>query len=338
MHGKVPVDETASSTPSQWTAGDDQGSLDGFPQSPPNVSASALAGTDCIPNQNAPACDPGSVEGRLRGDRAQGIVTMTVRDPVPPGVGAKLTNLHLTIVHRETGSDVDQRHVWISNGLPEQFAQVRCDLSDSGSVLGDSGDDWRRDEYDCNNMSGVSRPYFPGGDLTVKYQVQLDRQRSQEPEPSSMIGLDSVQLTATFHRPTAQTSHPSGNVLEVDPGGAMHTDGTLDLPGGAVKLDFGGAASSTFGRGLIVRSLDASNFPNDTAFTPFSLPNGGNYTDRLATFQAFLGSDARPILTARVRFCDAHPNGAAAEVSSECPRPDATVVAPAKILAWDPQR
>jgi hypothetical protein len=121
----------------------------------------------------------------------------------------------------------------------------------------------------------------------------------------------------------------------------MHTNGTLDLPGGDVQLDFGGTASSTFGRGLIVRTLDASNFPNDQDFTPFSLPNGGTYTDRLATFRAFLGTDTTkdPILTARVRFCDAHPDGPPLDTPpDECQRPDTTVVAPAKILAWDPKR
>src|SRR3954464_9508027 len=113
---------------------------------------------------------------------------MTVPDPVPD-IGAKVTDLQLTIVHRETGNDVDQRHVWISNGLPDKFAQVRCDLTDNGNDLGSTGDNWRRDQYDCNQMSSPSRPYFPGGDLTVTYQVQLDRQQDRQPEPSSMIGL-----------------------------------------------------------------------------------------------------------------------------------------------------
>jgi hypothetical protein len=333
IHGTPPQNETSDpTTPSRWTVADRNGSFD-LPPSSATTPASLLSDSECDPNRN---CTGGYVQGTLRGDRAQGDIVMTVGDPVPADIGAKLAKLHLEITHREqNGDDIDHQRVIISTGLPDGFQTV-CQLSGAGEDVPLRGD-WRTDPFECD-LAGVQLPYFPTGNLELTYEVQLKGPRSGDNPPArtATIGLDAVRMTAEFARPTAQTSQPSDPVLQVDGGGVLHTDGTLDLPTGAVRIDFGQRSTNVFGRGVIVRTLDASNFPNDAGFRPFSLPNGGNYTDRLATFQAFLGSDASPALTARVRFCDAHPDGTDANVS----RPDCSGIlgGPAKILAWDPTR
>ena len=153
-----------------------------------------------VPNRN---CSGGFVPGTLRGDRAEGDVVMTIPDPVPAGVGAKVERLHLDITHRERGNDVEESHVWISAaGLPKPFD---CDLTDPDTSLG-TADNFQTDGYDCK-LSGFELPYFPVGDLTVTYQVQLKNRREGDPERTADVALDAVQLTAVFAAP--RHAHPS---------------------------------------------------------------------------------------------------------------------------------
>ena len=338
IHGTPPHNELSGSrtTPSGWTVGVRNGSFD-FPQSSPATPASLLADSECDPDSN---CTGGFVEGRVRGDRAVADVQLTVPDPNPTNVGLKMDHLHLDITHRESGgNDIQQVRVFISDGLPERF-QSECDLSRSGEDVPQSGS-WNTKGFDCA-LNDVHLPYFKAGDLKITYEVQLKNRGNGDnpPERSATIGLDAVQLTSVFARSTAQTSHPSGNVLQIDSGAALHTDGTVDLPTGALNIDFGQTTSTTFGRGVIAKTLVASRLPSAEDFIPFSLPNGGTYTNRLATFRAFLGSDtsdpSTAVLTARVRFCDAHLDGAPLDATpDECPD---IAFSPAKILAWDPKR
>ena len=145
-----------------------------------------------------------------------------------------------------------------------------------------------------------------------------------------------MQLSAVFARPTARTSAPSDSILQIEGGGAIHALGTVYLPSGAVKLKLHGATNGQFERGIVVNSIDVTGLPNVADFTPFSLPDGGNYTDRLATFEAFLTGETTPVLTARVRFCDVHPADAFdTDIKVPCA---GKAKGPAKILAWDAKR
>jgi hypothetical protein len=335
---------TPASHPARWTvttaAG---GALDNSFQSSPPTPAGTFGAIDCAPDRGG--CSGGSEQGRLHGNSASAKVSMTVPDPVPPGVGMRVDHLHLDITHLEQGGgDIDQQHVWIDQGsLPRNF---ECDLSNDGHEL-DPGNGWRTNGYDCD-LSNVPFPYFPNltRTLTVNYEVQLKPRENgiNPPERSATIGIDAVSVNATFAKPASTDSQGLGanKILQVDPGGAMHVDGTVFVPSGDVQVDFGHQASSTFTRGVIVKTLDVKNPPGQADFIPFSLPGGGNYTDRLATFRAFLGTDtsdaSKALLTARVRFCDRHPEGGTA-TPPDCTRtPPLDTSAPAKILAWDPQR
>ncbi|MEP6622817.1 MAG: hypothetical protein ABJC79_00085, partial [Acidimicrobiia bacterium] len=329
------MEHSAVTTPTSWTVDQSRDASFNFPPSSIATPADLLAAPDCDPNRS---CTSGFVPGTLRGDRAVGTVVMTIPDPVSlrpePDRGLLVDSLHLDITHREPGGDVAEAHVWISDGLPDKFV---CDLSDPGHRLSPSND-FQTDGYECD-LTGVGRPYFPTptGDLQVTYQVQLKNQANGKDAParSADIALDSVRLSAQFARPTARTSAPSGDILTTKDGGAMHALGTVYLPSGDVKLNFNGENKTRFERGLVVNSVDVSRLPSQADFTPFSLPGGGNYTDRLTTFQAFLGSDttAPPLLTTRVRFCDVHPEGGAPTLPCA-----GALGGPAKILAWDPTR
>ena len=86
---------------------------------------------------------------------------------------------------------------------------------------------------------------------------------------------------------------------------------------------------------MVAGSVAISGLPTAPDFIPFSLPGGGNYGDRLATFQAFVDDDTTPLLTARVRFCDVHPENGPPTLDCAA---TASAGGPAKILAWDPKR
>ena len=299
-----------------------------LPASPP-TPAGVLANTECTPDRGG--CAGGSIQTRLHGDRADGVVSMTVPDPTPADLGAKIERLHLAITHLEDNpDDVAARHVWI-DGLPDQFD---CSLTDPNFNL-DRGSGWHTNEYDCAlaDNSTEQRPYFPAGPLTVNYEVQLQNRRSGDnpPERSSNIGLDAVKVTAVYAEPTTRTSQDGQTLLKLVGGGTVRTDGTVYLPSGDVTAELQNATDTEFERGLVVGTIDIRSVPNQADFTPFSLPGGGNYTDRLSTFQAFLGSDSSPALTARVRFCDVHPEHGAP--TAPC---TGDTGGPAKILAWDP--
>jgi hypothetical protein len=324
-----------TTTPTRWTVDDRRGRLDGMVQSPPSA-AGLLANADCTPDRGG--CAGGSIQGRLHGDHADGIVRMTVPDPTPPRIGAKMERLHLAITHLEDNpGDVDERHVWI-DGLPDQFD---CNLTNPNFGL-DAGNGWHTNEYDCrlNDDDSEQRPYFPAGNLTVNYEVQLQDRRNGDnpPERESNIGLDAVTVRAVYAEPTTRTSLDNQTILKLAGGGTLRTDGTVYLPTGDMTAELQNAPDTKFARGLVVKTIDIQSVPAQADFTPFSLPNGGDYTDRIATFRAFLGGDKSKtsLLTARVLFCDAHLDGA----PLFAPPDDCTDVAggPAKILAWDPQR
>jgi hypothetical protein len=330
--------DSAVQSPTSWTFNRLRGAFDNFTPNPPNsppVPVTTLRNVDCDPNDN---CGGGFVQGRLHGDRAEGQIVMQVPDPVTTTLGAKIRSIHVRITHREDGAaDVDQSHVFISNGLPGSF-QSECNSDDSASDLR-IRNSWDSDDYVCD-LRGVESPYFPTGNLEITYDVQLKNQDngSNTPDRSAVVGIDAVLVQANYANATARRSVPSGDLLTVDPNGAMHAVGSVYLPHGDVTLKLGSSPSTTFARGLVVRTVAVQNPPPQENFTPFSLPGGGNYTDRLTTFRAFLGDDPNtdtdtPVLTARVRFCDVHP---------EHGTPTAPCIGdlggPAKILAWDPTR
>jgi hypothetical protein len=155
-------------TPTRWTV---DGPIDGIQPSPPQ-SASVLSGTECV---DGGACDQNSLQGRLHGNEAVGTIQMTVPDPVP-SVGVKIGSLDLNITHRELDDgDIAERHVWISNGLPNHFA-IPCALNDESNDLR-AANDWRTDPVTCD-LSGVEYAYFRTGNLVVNYQVVLKQRRS----------------------------------------------------------------------------------------------------------------------------------------------------------------
>jgi hypothetical protein len=326
----VTFSDTTPVVPQSWTVDSPRGTFD-LPPSSNVVPASLLSTPNCAPNDDN--CS-GAVTGTLTGDRADGTVTMTVPDPVDQE-GAKVDHLHLEITHREDNTgDIASGSVRISGGLPGGF---QCDPSDNPL---DVDARWHTTPYDCD-LTSAELPYFSTGSLEITYEVTLKNQGNGDnvPPRSSRVGIDAVRVSANDADPVSRTSLPQANqpILRVDPQGSVHADGTVYLPSGDVGVDFGSAPSSTFGRGTIVRTMHASNLPTQPDFAPFSLPNGGNYTDRLATFQAYLDPSDPAVLTARVRFCDAHPDGTDRNVSLEC-RATGTTGGPAQIVAWDPTR
>ncbi|MGZ6946368.1 MAG: hypothetical protein ACXVJQ_19410 [Acidimicrobiia bacterium] len=309
-----------------------------FPSAPPGSTA-ALAGIDCIrtscrqPDQY--------LSGTIRGRRATGTVTMTLPDPVGAAgaSGASVRLLTVDITHREqpgNRDDLQRVRVWIS-GLPTGFTS--CALTDPNHQI-DSSRSWttaRTDQLTCD-LSGFHQPYFPAGSLQVNVAVDLTngtRIGDVTPTPSVELDLDHVAVSATMTRAGTRDSRPGSSDILTIGGGAVATfDGTVYLPSGNVGADFGGApTASGFRRGLVAATVDVTDLPDDPAFAPFSLPGGGNYTDRLATFQAFVSGDPKPMVTARVRFCDVHPEGGTP--TTPC---TGAVGGPPQILSWDPRR
>jgi hypothetical protein len=264
---------------------------------------------------------------------------LTVPDPVPASDnGAIVRSVRLELRHREgNAGDIQSQSVRLS-GFGNGFRDVSCPLV-AGSESVDSTGNFRNQPFECD-LSGVREPYFrnPGG-LTVTFDTQLKNGRGGrfDPERESDISLDSVRLTAERARPVYRASRESDQpIVDQDRGSTIKMGGTVYLPTGDVQLDFVDSPNSVFERGLIAQSVTVEGLPGPGDFTPFRLPGGGNYTDRLVTFQALVdGATTSPMLTARVRFCDVHPGVGAP--SADC-LSHGSDGGPPQIVAWDPRR
>ena len=274
--------------------------------------------------------------GGLQGDRAVGTVTMTLPDPVARD-GAILRSLQLIVNHREQESErngVQTVRLWVT-GLNDSVT-TECPFTDPRNEVRQS-DGWRTDTITCD-LRDYAEPYFRTGQpVKVNYEVTLGSGGfGDQGRNSAQVSLDFVQLKANYADPTFRTWTGSGGspILDVNGGATARFDGTVFTPAGDVNIDFGGRSAGGFFRGAVVKSMDASGLPDDPNFAPFSLPNGGSYTDRLVTFAAYLDNDpAKAILTTRVLFCDPQPDGGAV-------RPPCTAAPDQdpRILAWNPTK
>ncbi len=332
-HGTDPAEQTSGlTTPTTVTKASPAGSFN-FPTSPPNPTAPFVA-TECV---GAPGnCAPGNfASGTVRGDRATGIVTFTIPNPVP--ADASVRSIQLRLSHREQerrGGDLRLLRVWIA-GLP---AGAACELTDPGHGIDASGS-WRTataDEATCD-LTGFRRP-FRAGPLQVNVAVDTNRRHregNQERDAEVTLGIDQVALSATYTPAGYRTATTTGRGLTIAGEATARFDGTVYLPNKDAEVFLGGRPATTFRRGLIVGSIDLEGLPDDPTFAPFSLPGGGSYADRLVTFAAFLVGDTSgvPLLTARVRFCDEQP-----EDGPPVPGCDGTAGQPPQVLSWQPTK
>jgi hypothetical protein len=308
-----------------------------FAKAPP-APVAPLAAVECAPRAT---CAPDTyLSGSVTGRRATGEVVLTVPDPIP--TGASPQNLTIALSHREREAnrgDLRQLRLWIT-GLG---SRVDCGgLSDPRNTI-DSAPDWstgRTDQLTCD-LTRFHEPYFPQGPLQLHVAVDTGNgQGDNRPDPSVALDLDQVAVAARFTPAGTRDSKPARPIIEIHSGVDATFAGTVYLPVGDVTVDLGDATpASGFRRGLVARNVSVTQVPNDPRYAPFSLPNGGSYTDRTVTFAAYLtnGSNGDPnqaLLTARVRFCDPQPDGGHA-AEPECNGQSGQEPV---ILSWDPTR
>ncbi len=306
-----------------------------FPAVPPG-SAAPLANVDCVPRTNCTADK--YLSGTVNGRRNTATVSLTVPDPVPAGAYLKWLTIGLTHRERENrGGDLRRLRVWIS-GMDSVYD---CGLTDNGNTL-ESSSDWTTAdprELTCV-VDYVHQPYASRGPLQINVAVDTgEGNGDNRPDPSVELDLDQVSLTAKFVPAGTRDSRPTGPVLQIHDPADPTFQGTVYLPTGDVTADLSGASSTSgFRRGLIARNVTLEGVPGDPQYAPFSLPNGGSYTDRTVTFAATLadgsyGDASKVILSARVLFCDPQPDeGPAKPPCTGAPDQDPVV------LSWDPTR
>lgn len=308
------------------------------------AAANPLSTRECSTPEPA-ACDENHAGfGRLTGDNAVGIVTMTTPDPIPAGV--RLKTLTLTINHqdREVEGRIDRLRLYVT-GLGN-VANRFCDFTRTDHRL-DPNRDWPRaneavDVFTCDPkmFAEADEPYFPSGQpVRIVYEAQLNRNGGDRRPPASAdLAIDEVRLDATFQRPTYRTSAPAGSpwILQVNQGARASFDGAVYTPNSDVLFDWAGSTENGFRRGVIVRSIHGEHLPDAKDYSPFELPLGGSYTDRVVTFAATVsGSDQTgTLLTARVLFCDPVPGLGPPSRDPRCTGADQQPV----VLAWQTRR
>ncbi len=333
---------SASSAPTTYSADGHGDRFDWQPASP--LNANLLLNRECSSGSGAGPCGTGqALQGTLTGDGAVGTLTTTMADPIP--AGSRLTSLTLRVNHRELErvGGIRRINLYVTGLGDIGDAADRCDLLKPDHRM-DPNSDWPRtneseDVFTCD-LSRDWLAYFPSSDpLRVVYQVQLGNGDSGNNRPASAdLALDEVRLDVKYQRPTFRTwtaPHGSDQILHIDRGARATFDGAVFTPTGDVSFDWARSTENGFRGGAIVRSFSGINLPGDPNYSPFELPGGGSYTDRVVTFAATVsGSDEDqpgPLVTARVLFCDPVAGG---DLSTRNPKCTGAPNEQPSVIAW----
>lgn len=336
-HGSAPSSGSVAAAPTSYAADGHGRPFDWQPRTLPNQNL--LLNRECNSGPGSSPCGGGQVLiGSLTGDNALGTLTMSMADPIPEGV--HLTSLRLIVNHREQDGDRGGvRDVDLTvTGLGD-LGGGQCDFRRF-----DQRDDWPRvgqdaDVYTCDLRNDRIAYFHSGQPIRIGYEVRLDR-GSDRREASANLAIDQVRLEASFDRPTYRASAPTQPILKVDRNARATFDGAVYTPTGSVDFDWAGSTQNGFRGGAIVQSVKGYNLPGGSegaGYSPFELPGGGSYTDRVVTFAATVsGSDQTgALLTARVLFCDPVPGLGPPERNPKCTGvPDEQPY----VLAWQARR
>jgi hypothetical protein len=311
---------------------------------PSTFDPAALAQAEC---HGTDPCDPGSyVAGTLSGTKQQATLDLRLPRTIPPG--GRVDAVDLVIDHRETTANPDDLrtlHVELTDGA----TTFDCNNDLSGDLQ--AGDQWHRDTLTCGN--GPRHPLPKNlGDFHVVVTIATRNGNKSEDTPQVTFSLDHLSLDAHVTMPTLRKQ--SGCVATVDcrwffvddqgASGASAArawvHGTVYTTIGRVRLRLAGNGGVGLTRGVVARNIQIDDPAGTDSYFPVSLPGGGSYRDRLVTFEATLDGDSSPALRARVRFCDAQPEGGSHD-DGDTLKADGCAGAAAsvpRILAWEPAR
>jgi hypothetical protein len=332
---------TARSVPDAGTVTTQRGTFD----MPPNVPASTLADSECVGTESCDA--PDYVGGTLSGPKAHATIDLRLPNQVPRS--GRVDSVTLFVDHREASSNpdrLDSLHVSLTDGQVTVNCGNRLDQDLS------QRDGWHEDRFTCDNGPGRPLPAALG-EFHVEITLVNGDAEDREASTTTDFALDHVRLEASYTLPTLRRQSGCVTTAECrwffvdnqDASGAEAAHawvrGTVYTTLARVRLRMNHNAGVGLTRGVVARNIQIDD-PTDTdGYSPVSLPDGGSYTDRLVTFEAIVGDDSSPTLTARVRFCDPQPpdadrkDGASGDPDG-CP--DVPAGSAPRIISWEPKK